>query len=278
MDTIASRGSRFKSFYITSHPALYVVKMVCIEKPLTFPSSGFELSAYIHMPTPSPSSIVLMLHGFTGNKIEANRLFVDIARALCSIGLAVFRFDYRCHGESPLPFEEFKLDYAVEDAENALKFIEATYSPRKIGLIGLSMGGYVAIKITSKYQNRILATTLLAPAIDFTKLIGNTKSMAQKINGYYIFGPNRIKEEGVMSIATVNAMGLAEGISTPMLIIHAKNDSVVPYIQSVEFFNRLKSVDKKLILLDEGDHVFTTYNIRTRVINEIVNWFKSKLV
>uniref|UniRef100_A0A832CA05 Alpha/beta fold hydrolase n=1 Tax=Ignisphaera aggregans TaxID=334771 RepID=A0A832CA05_9CREN len=254
-----------------------VILLMYIEKPLTFPSSGYELSAYIHIPTPNPSSVVLMLHGFTGNKIEANRLFVDISRALCGIGLAVFRFDYRCHGESPLPFEEFKLDYAIEDAENALKFIETLYKPKKIGLIGLSMGGHVAIKITVKYQNKISTTALLAPAIDFTKLI-EAKNMIPKINGYYIFGPHRIKEEGLMSIAKSNAMDLAEAISTPMLIIHAKNDSVVPYTQSETFFNKLKSTDKRLVLLDEGEHVFVTYRARTKVIEELIDWFKSRMV
>lgn len=254
-----------------------MVKLVCVEKPLTFLSSGFELSAYLHTPTPEPSTMVLMLHGFTGNKIEANRLFVDIARALCGIGLSVFRFDYRCHGESPLPFEEFKLDYAIEDAENALNFIEKAYRPKRIGVVGLSMGGHIAIKIASKHQDRISAMVLLAPAVDFGKLVEGAKGVAQKVGEYYVFGPHRLKEEGVMSIVKSNAMELAESISIPVLIVHAKNDTAVPYRQSEEFFNRLKSLEKRLVLLDEGEHVFLTYSSRSRVIDEVANWFKNRL-
>ncbi|MCS7112014.1 MAG: alpha/beta fold hydrolase [Ignisphaera sp.] len=251
--------------------------MLCIEKPLTFLSNGLELSAYIHTPTSTPSSIVLMLHGFTGNKIEANRLFVDIARALCSVGLAAFRFDYRCHGESPLPFEEFKLDYAIEDAENALNFIEATYRPRRVGVVGLSMGGHIAIKIASKYQSRISTISLLAPAVDIGKLAEAARSTVPKIDGYYVFGPHRLKEEGVVSIVRSNAMELAESIAIPVLIIHAKNDSVVPYKQSEEFYTRLKSLEKKLVPLDEGEHVFITYTSRAKVLSEVVNWLRDKL-
>lgn len=81
-----------------------------------------------------------------------------------------------------------------------------------------------------------------------------------------------------MSIAKSNAMDLAEAISTPMLIIHAKNDSVVPYTQSEAFFNKLKSTDKRLVLLDEGEHVFVTYRARTKVIEELIDWFKSRMV
>ena len=252
--------------------------MACFEKPLTFSSSGFELSSYIHIPNSHTSSMVLMLHGFTGNKIEANRLFVDIARALCSANLAVFRFDYRCHGDSPLPFEDFKIDYAIEDAENALKFIEGHYRPRKIGLIGLSMGGHIAIKTAFKYQDKISSMALLAPAINFGKLVEAAKNFVQKVGEFYIFGPNRLREEGVESIVKSNAMELAEKIYIPILIVHAKNDSAVPYSQSEEFFSRVKSIDKKLVLLDEGEHVFITYSSRNRVINELVDWFKNRLI
>ncbi len=44
-----------------------------------------------------------------------------------------------------------------------------------------------------------------------------------------------------------------------ILIIHSKDDSVVPYTQSVEFHNRVKC-EKKLVLLEEGGHVFNTYS------------------
>ncbi len=224
--------------------------------------------------------MVLMLHGFTGNKIEAGRLFVDIARELCSANIAVFRFDYRCHGESPLPFDEFKLDYAIEDAENALKFIVEHFKPRKIGLIGLSMGGHVAIKTAVKYQDKISSIALLAPAINFGELVERDirNKVFQKVDEFYIFGPNRLREEGVESIIKSNAMDLAEKIHVPILIIHAKNDNVVPYKQSEEFFSRVNSIDKKLILLDEGEHVFVTYNSRKRVINELVDWFRNRLI
>ncbi|MEM0027386.1 MAG: alpha/beta hydrolase [Ignisphaera sp.] len=75
--------------------------MICFEKPTTFPSAGYELSAHVHIPPQGPKNMVLMLHGFTGFKSEVNRLFIDIARALCKNGVAVFRFDYRGHGDSP---------------------------------------------------------------------------------------------------------------------------------------------------------------------------------
>ncbi|ADM27798.1 dienelactone hydrolase [Ignisphaera aggregans DSM 17230] len=246
--------------------------MVCIEKPITFLSNNYELFGVIHIPSTGFNSFTVMFHGFTGNKVEANRLFVDIARALCSDGKAVLRFDFRCHGDSPLPFEEFKLDYALEDAENAIRYVENVFRPSKIGLIGLSMGGHIAIKTAYRFKDRISSLILLAPAIDIGKLLEQAIDRLPKINGYFVFGAYRLKKEGVESILKSNAMDLAENIESPTLLIHAKNDEVVPHTQSIEFYNRLRIEKKKLVLLDEGGHVFSTITSKSRVVQEIVEW------
>lgn len=157
--------------------------MLCIEKPLTFPSSGHNLAAFIHIPRNGVRYTMLMLHGFTGNKVEANRLFVDIARALCSVGVSVFRFDYRCHGDSPLDFEDFRFEYALEDSENALKYIVDNYNPEKILLLGLSMGGHIAVRLAVKYSEKLSGIILLAPALNFVELSKNLKNFALEVNG-----------------------------------------------------------------------------------------------
>jgi pimeloyl-ACP methyl ester carboxylesterase len=65
---------------------------------------------------------------------------------LCSVGISVSRFDYRSHSDSPLDFEEFRLfEYALEDAENALKYVLNNFNPKKTLLIGLSMDGASAL-------------------------------------------------------------------------------------------------------------------------------------
>lgn len=251
--------------------------MYCLEKPLVFPSSGYELAAYIHIPQPGTSNMVLMLHGFTGNKIEANRLFVDIARSLCKIGTSVFRFDYRCHGDSPLDFEEFRFEYALEDAENALKYVFDNYKPSKVALIGLSMGGHIAVRLASAYGSKLAGLVLLSPALRFRERGKDLRLIIQKTGDYYVLGSFRIKVDALESMVKYDAMELANRVKIPVLIIHARDDQVVPYTQSTEFYEKLTSPDKKLILLDQGGHVFSTYTSKTKVIAEITDWIKEKL-
>jgi len=175
-----------------------------------------------------------------------------------------------------LPFEDFRLDYALEDAENAVEYVEAVLKPRRIGLLGLSMGGHIAVKTAYRLGDRVSSLVLLAPAIDFGRIMEEALKGIPVVGDTYILGPHRLRREGIESIIRSNAMSLAEGVKSPTLIIHAKNDEAVPYTQSVEFYSKLR-VEKKLILLDEGGHVFTTYVSRSRVIEEVSEWARHTL-
>jgi len=86
------------------------------------------------------------------------------------------------------------------------------------------MGGHVAIKTAVKYQDKISSIALLAPAINFGELVERDirNKVFQKVDEFYIFGPNRLREEGVESIIKSNAMDLAEKYMYPFSIIHAK--------------------------------------------------------
>ncbi|MCX8183713.1 MAG: alpha/beta fold hydrolase, partial [Crenarchaeota archaeon] len=127
----------------------------------------------LHLPVnvskPKP---VLFLHGFTGSKTEAGRLFTDMARVLCSAGYASLRFDFRGHGDSPLSFEEFRISTAVEDAQNAASHLKSLgeVDASRLAVIGLSMGGGVAVK-TVAGRDDVAALVLLSAAFHFPDLV-----------------------------------------------------------------------------------------------------------
>jgi len=249
----------------------------CVEKPHTFKSQNYELSAFLHIPKNMKAPITILLHGFTGNKIESNRLYVDLARTLCNSGIAVLRFDYRGHGDSPCSFEDFRIVWAYEDAEAAIKHVIEELSDKvdskRIGLVGLSLGGAVAIRSSVKFKSVIKALVLLSPAINFSEII---KAEELSSDNYVYLGPQRIRKESIKELAQVNLMNMADKINAPTLIIHSKDDNVVPYEQSVKFHDKL-TCKKKLILLEEGGHVFSTYNSRALVIQEVRDWLKMNL-
>ena len=109
-------------------------------------SHGSKLFLRIHIPSfddmDSTCPVVLMLHGYPGN--ERN---FDIAQSLRMAGLAVVQFSYRGvwggHGY-------YSLTHTIEDTLAVAEYIrkhaaEYRIDPRRLYLLGHSMGGFSAI-------------------------------------------------------------------------------------------------------------------------------------
>lgn len=247
------------------------------EEFVKVPSAGFELAGILHLPAgvskPKP---VLFLHGFTGNRSEAGRLYTDMARVLCANGFAALRFDFRCHGDSPLPFEEFTISYAVEDALNAASFLKTLpgVDASRFAVIGLSMGGGVAVSLAASVDS-VAALVLLAPALDWPELAQRMPQPPPVKEGYVCMGPNRMRIEKIAETMKFSVMHLAEQIKAPTLIVHAVDDQVVPISQAKRFYDKLK-VEKKFLEVRAG-HVFDDYHVRREIEREVVAWIKAHL-
>jgi dipeptidyl aminopeptidase/acylaminoacyl peptidase len=88
----------------------------------------------------SDSPAILLLHG-----INAHRgMFTDQARWLNGLGYAVLALDFRGHGGSA-PAERTFGWREAEDAAAAFDYLRRDAPGRKIGVIGISMGGAAAL-------------------------------------------------------------------------------------------------------------------------------------
>ena len=95
--------------------------------------------------------VVLMLHGFTGQKDEfaiadsEEGLFAYTARRLSENGLASLRIDFYGSGESDGQWEKTTLTGQIGDAVLAFDYLQALPSVKgtRIGILGYSQGGLV---------------------------------------------------------------------------------------------------------------------------------------
>lgn len=253
--------------------------MACTEELVWIPSAGMKLAGVLHLPAgtskPKPA---LLLHGFTGNKSEAGRLFVDLARALCGAGYAVLRFDFRCHGDSPLSFEEFSVWKALEDAENAVKYLKNLESvdASRLALVGLSMGGGIAAKVAAA-RSDIAALVLLSAGLDWLELwpLRGYVSRVVLEGGYVYESWYRMRIDNLRDSLRFSAMDDAERVRAPTLMVHAVDDTLVPIDHARRFYERLKA--EKRLLEVSGGHVFWDYHLRRRIIAEVVAWIRAHL-
>jgi len=215
---------------------------------------------------------VMMLHGYTGSHMEDRRMYVDLGRELCENGIAAFRFDYRGHGDSSGKFEDFDLDEAVQDAMTGFDFAAklSFVDEERMGMLGLSMGGHIATRIAPKLGIRALA--LLSPALKIPK-----RALIPEVrDGYVYMGALRLRLDKAEKVDSMDSFLFAKSITVPLLIIHAKDDEWL-YPSSVEFVKQVASEDKRLLTLEKGGHVFSDFDIRKRVFNELTSWFADRL-
>src|SRR5258708_6461526 len=123
--------------------------MPMTEQAVTFPSAGLKLSGVVHVPRGlKPSErrgAFLVLHGFGSNKTSSNTMAPT--KVLSDLGYVVLRFDMRGCGDSEGEFGRVICLEQVEDTRNALTFVaqHPAVNPARIGLIGSSFGGAVAV-------------------------------------------------------------------------------------------------------------------------------------
>ncbi|MDX2004834.1 MAG: alpha/beta fold hydrolase [Meiothermus sp.] len=136
------------------------------ETAIQFDTDGQRIHGMLHLPLNPADKVpaVLMLHGFTGQRMEPHRLFVLFSRLLARHGIASLRFDFRGSGESEGGFEEMTVSREIEDVMAAHRFLlsRPEVDPSRVGLLGLSMGGMVAALSVARLE--VAALCLWAPA------------------------------------------------------------------------------------------------------------------
>jgi dipeptidyl aminopeptidase/acylaminoacyl peptidase len=127
------------------------------EDRLRIPLGPIELAGVLHLPAVTPSPCVVACHGMGASKDSDKYLL--LGGEYPAGGLALFRFDFRGSGESGGAFDEATVESRIEDLEAVLdalaKHPALTGRP---GLLGSSLGGFVALWVASRRRGLPLVT------------------------------------------------------------------------------------------------------------------------
>jgi len=252
--------------------------------------SGLKLCGIWHLPKNKTDKAIILAHGFNVDKDELG-IFVHLANRLQEDGYAVFRFDFSAHGESEGEQIDITITSEIKDLENVIDYV-ANNSYLKIGVLAASFGASIAPLLSQDYLNKMSALCLWNPTLNFDHVLLNPvlpyykakqklwkKDLLEK--GYAITGRNNFK----MSQALFNEMKILKpyislkNIKVPVMIIHSKIDTYVPYEDSKEYVKYLKNGE--LITIENLGHGFQEKNPGDYKTNEpilkTVEFFKKYL-
>lgn len=114
-----------------------------------------------------PFPAVVMNHGHGGGRQEGGG-FTKLAKALADAGIITIRMDFPGTGDSKEPFTDGYLSNMISDSNASLAYLLANFpaDPKRLGILGYSMGGRIALTIAATGDNPYKAVGLLAPSSD----------------------------------------------------------------------------------------------------------------
>lgn len=264
-----------------------------MERNIVIRHNGEELTASIHYPIKEKGTstrckdrlpLAVICHGFVGNRIGVDRIFVKAARELAQDGYMVIRFDYVGCGESTGNYGSEDMDSMIAQTRAVLDYGISSndVDPQRVTLIGHSLGGAVAL-LTSirdrRVKNLVLWASVGYPFNDIVKIVGrdaydlSVKQGAADHVGYS-FTPVYFN-----SLASFQPFQEASKFTGDVLVIHGTSDDVIPvdyaFLYQKLFWTRPEGrCDKEIIF--QGDHTFSSGPAQQQLLKRTREWMNEQ--
>lgn len=237
-----------------------------------------------HIPEGSedhPVPGVVMLHGFTGQRMEAGFLFVQCSRRLEMAGIASLRMDFWGSGESDGAFEQMTATTEQADAAAMIEGLKShpRIDPDRVGLMGMSFGGFHAACVLGE-RDDLRAGVLWCPAGQILQRWGErlTPELARHLeeHGWIDWAGHRLGRGFFGDLERYDSQQRVADYDGPVLVLHARDDQTVPLAEAERYVDVLESRPSgecEHEFFDEGGHPFAKVATRERLWERTVDWF-----
>lgn len=221
-----------------------------------------EVVGTLHRPSPPPRPCVVACHGMGASKDSDKYLL--LASEFPAAGLALARFDFRGSGESGGSYLDATVASRIADLEAVLDFLAKHPGlDGRFGLLGSSLGGFVALWVVSRRRPELPVVTWNAPA-SLSDLAAEAPSEPTGL------APALIAE--VRQGRYVEVPAGARGA----LIIHGERDELVPPAHGRALFDRAGE-PRALCLVEGADHRLSDPIHRRAAVEHSLRWLTHHL-
>jgi carboxylesterase len=226
---------------------------------------------------------VLVLHGFTGSTQSVRYLGSELHRRF---GYTV---EWPClpgHGTTPDDMEKTGYRDWLGEAERALHDLASRCA--RVFVTGLSMGATISLNLAARFPDEVQAVASIAGPVglmnDGTASLLMANPRPRRVPGL----GSDIKAPGVKEIAyeevpvacldqvtTLVAItrDLLHRVACPALVVHAREDHVIPPANALEIARVVSSDDVRLVWLNNSYHVATLDNDKDLVVERVGGFF-----
>lgn len=236
---------------------------------------------------------VLLVHG-GGDTPQTLRYLAEVLHAH---GYAVRAPLLPGHGRVLQEFSRVTADAWLEAVRAEYRALRARYA--WVGVIGLSMGGALAVQLAAEVGAALPALGLVAPylsipphvrraakyshiwgvLVPYVRSADSGRSIHDPVEearsrAYGIFTPAALR---ALTVTADRATALLPRVITPTLVIQSREDNRIPPAACEAAYNALGAREKRLVWVEAAGHIITVDRGREKVFAELVAWFDQRV-
>lgn len=248
-------------------------------------ADGLRIPAYLTLPPGRPAKnlpVIVLPHG--GPAARDSLRFDWWAQALAAQGYAVLQPNFR---GSDLGRKWIASGFGEwgrkmqSDLSDGLRYLVAQgiADPKRACIAGASYGGYAALAgitlETGVYRCAVAVAGISDPR-EFEKWVAERNRYGQRTTLRYwdrFLGTTSIDDP---RLAEISPLKFVQNVSVPLLLIHGRDDTVVPYEQSADMAKALKRLGKpvEFVSLDKEDHWLSRSETRLQMLKASVEFLR----
>lgn len=244
---------------------------------------GLEFSSYIYKPkisTNEKAPCIIMIHGGPEGQVRPD--FNPLAQFFLYKGFAVALPNVRGssgYGRTFNTLDNVRLRLnSVKDIASLVNYLGTipTINQSKIAVYGGSYGGYMVLGCITEYPELFAAGIDVVGISNFVTFLEHTANWRRKLREVE-YGSLEHDRDFLETISPIHKAG---NITSPLLIVHGKNDERVPLSETNQMYETLQknSVPVELLVFeDEGHGVVKTKNkavLYKRIIEFLEKYLK----
>ncbi len=211
--------------------------------------------------------LILLLPGLDSTKEE----FFHWENVFLQRGMATFSLDGPGQGECGY-HSTIRADYeaAVSAALDVLTR-RADIDPNRVGVAGVSLGGYYAVRAAA-FELRVRAAVANCGPYDFAECWDDLPSLTRAAFQYHSGAQDAADAKAKAGLISLE--GVAQKIRQPLLVIHGRLDRLIPWEQADRIVKAVGS-SAELAMFENGNHVCNNIPYMYRPLT--ADWLREKL-
>jgi acetyl esterase len=227
---------------------------------------------------PGPFAACILVHGGAFTTGDKTTFIKPLFQPLSQAGFAWFTINYRLAPTNRFPA-------CIEDTETAIRWVktharEYKVDPDRIALIGESAGGHIVslIGVRAKGDTSVAAVVPFYAPHDLEFQVKARNALGPSMTA--LFGLTNLNDSAWKVLRDASSTTYLRKDLPPYLLIHGDKDAQVPYAQSVQFEQRMKSIGARcdLITIKDGAHGMGSWDkLGSDYREQMIAWLKKAL-